>query len=526
MKFSAFSLSRGDKLIGDDYYTVKKFDDTLVAIVCDGVGSSKKGGVAAKRVANFLLNSFSSMPKSWDIEKSIKHFINSINRVLYNEGIKEYSNPEYLTTLALTVIKNNRLYGVNVGDSNIFLIRDDILYRLSSPHIVDGMEGVISEAIGLREDVDIYYFENNLKKNDILVLCSDGLEAVFDEVEIKENAKYGASHLIKRASKKVEDDLPDDTTAVVIEIEEDKIGELKKIDLPIPQKLTKNQEIDGFTLIKPLIQNERTWLAISKGKKYVLKFPDIKAIDDEEYLDAFIKEAWIARRLKAGFFPKAVIPKKRSYRYYVMEYIESDNLKNQKLSVDEAVRLGKFLLRMSQYLLKFNLVHGDIKPENILRYKNRFKVVDFGSITEIFSITKAGTPSYLSPERLKGEAISESSEIFAIGVTLYELLTKKYPYGEIEPFQNPEFKSPKPPSFYNKNIPHWLDNIILRAISIDKNKRYQHYSEMLYDLQNPDKVKPFFENVAFVDKNPLRSCKIAFTISFILNLIFLYLLVS
>ncbi len=522
--YNGFSLAKGKELSGDDAYLVKKYDDLLVGIVCDGVGSAKEGKEAANRVIKYLDASFSNLPKSWNMEKSITHFITSINKILYTEGIQEYNTPEFLTTLALVAIKGNRLYGANVGDSRVYLYRDELI-KISFDHNEPGHSNWLTEAIGMRDDVGIYYFENNLQINDKILLCSDGLYDVLDEEEISKNL-HSASHLVKLASKKVNDDLPDDTTAVFIQINAlDKKEELKKVDLPIAPPLKEGMEIDGFKLTKSLIQNNRTFLAEKKGKKYVIKFAPLEAKDDEVILDLYVKEAINAIKLKAGFFPKAVIPKNRTYRYYVMEYIEGDNLKNKKLTIDESVKLAKMLLRASMFLLKFSLVHGDIKPENIIKTKV-FKLVDFGSITEIFSSTnKAGTPSYLAPERFEGAPINESTEIFAIGVTLYELLTGKFPYGEIEPFQTPVFKKPKPPKELNKNIPDWLNSIILRAIEIDKNKRYQHYSEMLYDISNPDKVKPYNSKEYILEKE--TNYKPYFIISLLINfaLIF-YLLIK
>jgi serine/threonine protein kinase len=152
-----------------------------------------------------------------------------------------------------------------------------------------------------------------------------------------------------------------------------------------------------------------------------------------------------------------------------------------------------------------------------------FKIIDFGNVTEIFSTdTKAGTPSFLSPERFQNESISESSEIFSIGITLYLALTGKYPYGEIEPFQSPSFKEPKKPSTYNKNIPDWLDSVILRSIAIDKEHRYSHYSEMSYELKYPQHVKPFFsKNASLIERSPLTFYKTGFIIMTIINFILL-----
>ena len=542
IKTSGFSLAKGRELTGDDSYDVQTIGDITVAIVCDGVGSAHAGAEASRRVVNYMMKNFKIRPKSWTIEKSIKSFIESINSILYEESQIEYERSEMITTLAMIVIEGNRLYGANVGDSRVYLLRDDKLSQLSKDHAMEeeGYENVLTQAIGISKDVEPYYFENDIKKDDKIMLCSDGLYNVLDEESIKKYIPYGATKLVKKASKLVDDDLPDDTTAVVVEIlEENETVKLRNQNLIIPEKLEAGQNIDGYILEKPLIQNERTWLATKKTKQYVLKFAPIEAKDDELILDQFVKEAWNAKRLKADFFPKAVIPKNRTHRYYVMQLIKGEPLvnytnKNRHLSVDDAVELARTLLKMSQFLLKYDLVHGDIKPDNIMidedeeNQKTTFKIIDFGSITEIFSTNStAGTPSFLAPERFRGESISESSEIFAIGVTLYLALTGKYPYGEIEPFQNPTFKEAKKPSSYNSNIPDWLDSVILRAIAIDKNERYEHYSEMDYELKYPKKVKPYFnKNASIIERNPYMFYRVAFTVSFIINIILALLLME
>ena len=539
IKTTGFTLAKGKNLKGDDFFNVKSIGNLTIAIVCDGVGSADYGDEASKRVTNYFINNFKNRPISWSIEKSIKTFIDSINSILYEESMVNYENPELVTTLALVIIEGNRLYGANVGDSRVYLKRDKKLIQLSNDHIVEekGYEGVLTQAIGIDKSVTPYYFENIINKNDNILLCSDGLYNVIDEDKIKDKIANGGHYLVKYASKLTEDNLPDDTTAVVIEILGiNRIEELKQQKLTIPKTLKKGMVIDDYRLEKPLIQNNRTWLASQKGKNYVLKFAPIEAIDEPNILDLYVKEAWNSKRLKAGFFPKAVIPKKRTHRYYVMSMIDGTDLKRhikkRPLLVDDAVHLSKMLLKMSQYLLKFDLVHGDIKPENIMIYerdgKHVFKVIDFGAMTELYSIdSKAGTPSYLAPERFIGGSINESSEIFAIGVSLYEALTQKFPYGEIEPFQNPIFKTPTPPNRLNKNIPDWLNSVILRAIEKDSNLRYKNYSEMLYEINNPQKVKPYFDKSRpLIERNPILFYKIGFIVEFIIIIVLLLKLIS
>ena len=532
IKTTGFSLAKGKNLIGDDFFDVKVVDNLTIAIVCDGVGSATEGAEASKRVTKYLMNNFKNRPRSWSIEKSIKSFITSINSILYEESIVNYERPEIVTTLAMIIIEGDRLYGANVGDSRIYLQRDNIISKLSFDHLMDedGYEGVLTQAIGIDRVVSAYYFENIINIKDRILLCSDGLYTILDDEYISQKISYGANFLVKDASKKFDDNLPDDTTAVVIDIlGVNHIERLKKQDIVIPIDLKAKMIIDGYKLEKSLIQNNRTWLCSNKGKEYVLKFAPIEAIDEPTILDLYVKEAWNAKRLKAGFFPKAVIPKNRTNRYYVMEKLDGVDLKEyikkHHLSIDDTITLAKTLLKMEQYLLKFDLVHGDIKPENIMVLnrgdKRVFKIIDFGSMVELYSINStAGTPSYLAPERFLNSSINETTEIFSIGVTIYEALTQSFPYGEIEPFQTPKFKTPKQPNRKNKNTPEWLNSVILRSISIDDNIRYKNYSNMMYELENSDKVKPFFDkSVSIIEKNPIIVFKIGFIISMILNII-------
>lgn len=533
IKSSAFSLAKRKELTGDDFYDVQTIGNLSVAIVCDGVGSADEGAQAAKRVTSYLMNNFKIRPKTWSIEKSILSFIKSINSILYKESQINYERSELVTTLTIVVIEGNRLYGANVGDSRVYLYRNKKITQLSNDHVMqeDGYENVLTQAIGMDTNVEPFYFENSIEKDDKILLCSDGLYSLMNKNRLEDEIALGAHALVKKASKLVKDNLPDDTTAVVLEIlKADEISILKQQKLTIAENLKVGQNIDGYQLEKPLIQNNRTWLCSKKTKQYVVKFAPLEAADDERILDIFVKEAWNAKRLKADFFPKAVIPKNRTQRYYVMQLFQGEDLdaylSYKQISIEDGIELAKTLLHMSQFLLKFDLVHGDIKPPNLMIAKDdnenlQFKIIDFGSITEIFSNnSKAGTPSFLSPERFQNEAISETSEIFSIGITIYLALTGKYPYGEIEPFQNPTFKEAKKPSIYNNNIPEWLDSVILRAIAIEKDNRYEHYSEMSYELTHPQQVKPFFsKNASLIERSPLAFYKAAFIIMTLINII-------
>lgn len=536
IKTSGFCLAKRKELRGDDFYEIKQLEDMTVAVLCDGVGSAQEGAMAAKKVTQHIINNFKNIPRVWSIEKAMKEFITSINSILYAQSIHEYERAEYITTLTVCVIKGNRLYGANAGDSRIYLLRDNKLNQLSYDHNEEGMANVLSNAIGISPTVEIYYFENNIQKDDKILMCSDGLYSLMSNDVLSKNIPNGAYHIVKKASALVEDNLPDDTSAIILEVlKTDELDLMKSLNLEIPEKLKIGDVIDGYELTHSLIQNNRTWICKKNDQEYVIKFAPYEALGNEEILDLYIKEAWNAKRLKAGFFPKSFIPKHRSARYYLMTKLEGitlkQYLKKRNLSIEEGILLAKTLVSMSEFLLKFNLVHGDIKPENIIVMqrdgKRIFKIIDFGSITEIFSITnKAGTPSYLAPERFFGSAINEKTEIFSIGVTLFESLTGTFPYGEIEPFQTPTFEFPKKPQKLNNNIPSWLESVILRAITTNESLRYSNYSYMRFELEYPQKVKPFFEKkTPLLKKDPLLFYKFGFYFLLILNFI-LFLKIS
>lgn len=535
IEISSLTLSKGKNLKGDDFCEIAVINNMTIAIVCDGVGSAKEGALAAKRTSNFLIQSFKTRPRTWSIEKSIKYFIYTINRTLYLESISEYGSEEMVTTLALVIIDNGRLYGANVGDSRIYLHRDKDLLQLSNDHSLsdENMDHILTSAIGLENSISPYYFENNLKSGDKLLLCSDGLYSEMDDSRLSSYMHMGAPFLVKKVSKLYNDDLPDDTTAVVLDINNLELKpNIHQEELLIQHSYKVNSTIDGYLLVKPLIQNQRTWLCKKDNQYYVLKFAPFEANDDENVLDRFVKEVWLSKKIDSSIFPKVNVPKDRTHRYYIMDYIEGVTLKEyipkKNMSIDLTIELAKFLLNMAQYLLKHDLVHGDIKPENIMIIDNTdhlsFKMIDFGNITELYSDThKTGTASYIAPERYNYEPITEQTEIYSIGVTLYEVLTNKLPFGEIEPFQMPTFDTlVKEPKTLNINIPNWLNSIILRALEVNTDRRYLNYTEIIYELHNPAKVKPFYnKKISYMERKPLSSCRILLGILVTINIIVL-----
>lgn len=532
VNLTSYGLPRDGKE-SEDAFAVKAWDETVIAVLADGTGAARGGREASARIVESLVNNYAARPASWSPQKALTEFTRLINHTLHHESLLRHDSPEMVSTLSVAVIEGNRLYGLNVGDSRIYLSQGGHLARLSEDHVDGEMKHVLRRAIGLAPEVEPHCFERELSDGDIAFLCSDGVSNVLDDADLAARLaqRSAARAIVQHARSVAKEEQLDDMSAIVIDIAETgKLRAVSQLPLQIPETLKKGDVIDGYELVRPFQYSDRVWLATKDGQRWTLKFAPIEARDSEAVLHLFIKETWNATRLQADYFVEAFVPEKRTAHYYVMEFVEAPSLRSllkaRPLAVDEAVALGKFLVEASQHLLRFDLVHGDIKPENILVITGydrlSFKLVDLGSATEIFSITsRAGTASYLAPERFHNSPISERTEIFAIGVTLYEVLTRAFPYGEIERFQTPVFHKAKAPTKLNPNIPPWLESLILRALAINAERRYQHYSEVAFDLVNPAKVEPFFQQAGSAKFDAFRFYQIGF---YTLLLITLYLL--
>lgn len=542
LQSSQFILPKPD-CIGDDACAFTIIDNTLfVSVLCDGVGSAKRGGSAARQCVKFFIDQFKTRPKAWDIPKTMEVFTRHINNLLFKESMSQYEKIELLTTLALAVIEGETLYTLNLGDSRIYLLSPEGEFRqLSHDHTMDDeyMSHVLTQACGLSENIDVPILSTHIAVGDTLILCSDGVYNLIDKDSFSQLLQkgLGAKSIITHVSQNALPKNRDDMSLQIFRIEAlDPLHALKNAPLPIPETLFEGQIIDGYTLLSPMMEHRRIWKVSKNNDLYVMKFP--MTHDDPQALDEFVKEAWYAKQVTHKAFGHAWVPEIRTLRYYMMELVEGinlrDYLKNRTISIDTAIELGKFLHKAEAHLLHLGLVHGDIKPENIIVTKKvgeagvTFKMVDFGSIVEIFSLnSRAGTPSYLAPERFTGGIINESSELFSIGVTLYWALTGVMPYGEIEPFQTPTFKTPKRPIKLNKNIPIWLDSIIMHAIATDPNDRYSHYSEFFYELKSPEKVKPYFcKGIPLIERSPITFYKAGFLMMLILEVITFILYIS
>jgi serine/threonine-protein kinase len=240
--------------------------------------------------------------------------------------------------------------------------------------------------------------------------------------------------------------------------------------------------------------------------------PDMEA--DPLFSDRFRREAAIGERLNHPNVMRVYKDEgggeKRSRVYMVMEWCEgrllrrildeSRNIDEGHIPYDRAIRIAKGVLNALAYIHANGVVHRDLKPENILVDENdNIKLIDFGiagdsssrRLTYANFTTALGTPDYISPEQVKGKRGDGRSDIYSMGVILYEMLTGKLPFHGPTPLaamNDRLLNHPVPPQVADPSVSAQMQEILYRALERDPRNRYARAEEFLHDLEHPEEV--------------------------------------
>jgi len=528
----------------------------IAIAIADGMSGSDAGREASQACVQGFLNDYFSTPETWTVQTSAQKIISALNHWLHGNGQRKYqSHKGMVTTLSAMVLKSNTAFIFHVGDSRIYRLRGDDFKQLTHDHRVQINEhkSLLSRAIGIDVRLDIDYRNESLEVGDIFVMLTDGVhefvndKSLIDILQKNNNDLKLAAKLI--ADKATENKTNDNITCQLIKItslpgtnEEEFYQQLTK--LPFPPILEPGMILDGYKILRHLYSNKRTEVYLAQDTdtelNVVLKAPSVNYDDDAEYISLFLHEEWAGRRINNSHVMKVLeVHRKRTALYYIAEHIEGRTLRQW---MDDEPRANintvrDFIEQISRGLRAFHrleMIHQDLKPENIIIDKNgTLKIIDFGS-TKIAGIDEIsapiqfnnilGTINYTAPEYHIGNKGSNRSDIFSLGVIAYELLSGHLPYGKelsVKNIQKVNYISIK---HYNPEIPVWVDKALEKAVNINPEQRFARLSEFIVALNNSNSRLVNNDYVPLIKRNPIRVWQTVSGLLFISNIFFLYYL--
>jgi len=536
----------------------------MIAAIADGVSTAEEGGRAAVISTRTFCSDFLATDLNWSIKTAGFRVVSAMNRWLHGQG--QHYNHRYsthLTTFSAMVVSASTAHLFHVGDSRIWRYRKPqrvgqvALECLTKDHTIEmGNSSQLIRALGMDWRVDVDYSQVDVQVGDYFLLTTDGVHGVLSESELSnlvqlfseikvdpnnENAPTQSPielcvNAIMEAAKQANSQ--DNLSCQLIQINqlslaEDKPPQLESFLPLLPDILLPGQQVDGFEIVSELHANSRSKIyratQVSDQRQVILKTPAAQFTDDVEALHAFMQEEWIGQRIThPDIVATLSLEQPRQFMYLVQEYLTGQTLRQWRKQhpdapVETVIQFVRPAVRALRALHRRETLHQDVKPDNFIVLHDsleelpnhipshaRLKLIDFGS-AQVGSVTdhrtRPGAMEYAAPEYALGLQTSAKSDQFALAMTFYELLTGKMPYGEEYVYAKKPADFAKlayiPATTYNPHVPIWMDAALMRACSLDADKRYDDLGEWQADLERPnyELTRP---KMPLIEKHPVK----------------------
>ncbi|MBA1202120.1 bifunctional protein-serine/threonine kinase/phosphatase [Pseudomonas capeferrum] len=512
--------------------------------IADGVSQCADGGLAARASLQALALDYYATPGTWSVAQALDRLLLAQNRWLRAQG----NGQPLLTTLSALVMRGRRFTLAHVGDCRVYRWSNGTLRCLSQEHVWDqpDMQHVLKRALGLDEHLLVDYLDGELQTGDCFLLVSDGVWASLNDRQIQavlreQTDLQGAAETL--VSSAHFSGSQDNASALLVRV--DQLGPVNLSDTlarlqhwPLPPALRGGQALDGWQVDSLLAQSRQSLLyrvRDSQQQPWLLKTLPGSREQEAGTLQALLMEEWFLRRVAGRHFPEVHPATQRQHLYYVMREYPGQSLaalfaSRGPLPLQQWQELARQLLQAVGILHRRNLVHRDIKPENLhLGEDGQLRLLDFGlaycpGLCEDRPHELPGTPSFIAPEGFEGVAPNPRQDLYAVGVTLYYLLTGHYPYGEVEAFQRPRFGAPVNAGRYRPDLPEWLQHNLEQAVAVKPQQRFETAEQWLLLLEQGDCQAPARRARPLLEREPLKVWRGLALLSLSINLIMLFVL--
>lgn len=493
----------------------------IVCALADGVSSAEAGQQASQSAVSRFIEDYYHAPDTWSVAHSGEKVLSATNLSLFKRS-HEFTSEEkgYLCTFVGLVFKSQTAHFFHVGDSRIYLFRNNELKQLTRDHnaMISKGKSYLTRALGMDNNIHVDYGKLAIQPNDKFLLCSDGVhdfinhETLTAYLSKNEDDQTIADQLGKLALTQGSDDNISCIIATVNSVAKESLDDLntKLTRLPFPPPLSSGMKLDGFEVIKELFASSRSQLYLvidtDTDMQLVMKTPSINFCQDTHYIDRFIQEEWIGKRLSSERIVKIISQTRpRTCLYYLMEYIEGIPLdtwmeKHHFPSPKVTIAIVKQIAEGLKAFHDKETIHQDLKPGNILiNNNNDIKIVDFGSTfvagtAELFNPLEhegaLGTATYSDPQYLLGRNTGIQGDLYALATITYEIFTGKLPYGDNVEECRTAFDYDRlryiQASYHNPLIPIWFDRALEKGVKIQPENRYVTIEQFLTDLTQPN----------------------------------------
>ncbi|ATE76710.1 MULTISPECIES: bifunctional protein-serine/threonine kinase/phosphatase [Pseudomonas] len=512
--------------------------------IADGVSQCADGGLAARSTLQALALDYYATPETWGVAQALDRLLLAQNRWLQANG----GGQPLLTTVSALVMRGRRFTLAHVGDCRVYRWHADTLQRVSEDHVWDqpGMQHVLKRALGLDQHLVLDFLDGELRLNESFVLLSDGIWAVLGDTAIaailrdQPDLNSAAQTLVSAAHLAGSQD---NASALLVRV--DALGETSIGDAlihlqqwPLPPALKPGQTFEGWQVEGILGQSQQSLLyrvRDAQQQRWLLKTLPAALRDDHQAGQALLSEEWFLKRVAGRHFPEVHAASQRQHLYYVMREYSGSTLAElhervTTLPLAQWQDLAERLLRAVGILHRRQILHRDIKPENLLLGDDgELRLLDFGlaycpGLSEDQAFALPGTPSYIAPEAFRGDPPTPQQDLYAVGVTLYYLLTGHYPYGEIEAFQRPRFGVPVSASRYRPDLPEWIAQSLERAVAVAPDQRFETAEEWLLVLEQGERRSLSVRPRPLLEREPLKVWRTLALVSLLVNLVLMFLL--
>lgn len=526
----------------------------IAIALADGISSSAVSQEAAQAAVLALLEDYYCTSDAWSVKTSAEHVLVATNSWLHSQTQQSQHRYDrergYVCTLSGMVIKSTTAHLFHVGDARIYRLKGGALEQLTEDHRVrvSSVQSYLARAMGMDRKLEVDYLPVPLTIGDVFLLATDGVYEFTDAAFVSAALNRCTDQLDQAAREIVYEAFRrgsgDNLTAQIIRIDELPSPESNEMyrqlsELPFPPLLEARMNFDGYQIVREIKGSARShiYLAVDgdTGERVVIKTPSVDQSDNTAFLERFLMEEWIAKRINSPHVLKPCSQtRKRNFIYVVTEYIEGQTLAqwmidNPKPDLPAVRGIIEQIAKGLQAFHRLEMVHQDLKPDNIMiDGTGTVKILDFGATrvagileiaTPIEQINLLGSAAYAAPEYFLGENGSSRSDIFSLGLIAYQMLSGKLPYGA--EVARARTKAAQKKLAYKtvlneeREIPAWVDDAIRKAVEPNPFERYEELSEFVYDLHHPNNEFLNKTRPPLIERNPVIFWK---SMSFVLFL--------